>query len=109
MASSGSMFSQSWQGAEQMMTQHQTPPTTITELLTAHNNGDAQALEQLFPLVYAELRRLAGTYLRNERPGHTLQPTALVHEAYLRLVDQSIPWEGRAHFLGITARTMRQI
>jgi RNA polymerase sigma factor (TIGR02999 family) len=91
------------------MTQPQTNATAITELLAAHNNGDAQALGQLFPLVYAELRRLADAYLRNERQGHTLQPTALVHEAYLRLVDQDIAWESRAHFLGIAARTMRQI
>jgi RNA polymerase sigma-70 factor, ECF subfamily len=61
-------------------------------------------------LVYGELRRLAGHYMRLERPGHTLQPTALVHEAYLKLIDQSsVPWEGRAHFFGIAAKLMRRI
>jgi RNA polymerase sigma-70 factor (ECF subfamily) len=82
----------------------------VTRRLRAWANGGESELEALTPLVYAELRRLAESYLRRERPGHTLQPTALVHEAYLRLVDQSLPdWENRSHFYGIAARLMRQI
>lgn len=73
-------------------------------------NGDEQALERLTPLVYKELRQLAGGYLRRERPDHTLQPTALVHEAYLRLVDQRNPsWQNRAQFFGIAAHLMREV
>jgi RNA polymerase sigma factor (TIGR02999 family) len=72
--------------------------------------GSAQALEQLTPLVYDKLRQLAASYLRKERQGHTLEPTALVHEAYLRLVDQNNPdWQNRSHFYGVAARLMRQI
>jgi len=82
----------------------------ITHLLALWANGDERALEDLTPLVYKELRRLAASHLRRERKSHTLQPTALVHEAYLRLVDQSNPrWENRSHFYGVTARLMRQI
>ena len=82
----------------------------VTHLLTQWANGNDRALEDLTPLVYKELRRLAASYLRRERKSHTLQPTALVHEAYLRLVDQSNPqWENRSHFYGIAARLMRQI
>lgn len=82
----------------------------VTRLLAAWAKGDQQALEDLTPLVYRELRQLAASYLRKEPPGHTLQPTALVHEAYLRLVDQKSPdWEGRTHFFGIAAHLMRQI
>ena len=82
----------------------------VTHLLREWANGDQTALEALTPLVYAELRRLAGSYLQRERPGHTLQPTALVHEAYLRLVEQGPSnWENRSHFYGIAARLMRQI
>jgi RNA polymerase sigma factor (TIGR02999 family) len=82
----------------------------VTGLLRRWNEGDSGALETLIPMVYAELRRLAAHYLRIERRDHTLQPTALVHEAYLRLVDQSdVPWQNRAHFFGIAARTMRRI
>jgi RNA polymerase sigma-70 factor, ECF subfamily len=82
----------------------------VTQLLTRWADGDEQALEDLTPLVYRELRRLAASHLRKERKSHTLQPTALVHEAYLRLVDQSNPrWENRSHFYGIAARLMRQI
>ena len=73
-------------------------------------DGDDGALGELLPLVYAELRRLAAGYLRRERPGHTLQPTALVNEAYLRLVDQTqVRWQNRAHFLGVAAQMMRRI
>src|SRR2546423_3083185 len=82
----------------------------VTELLAAWRRGDAAARDALMPAVYAELRRLAEKELRRERPGHTLQPTALVHEAYLRLVDQkAVTWQGRAHFFGIAARLMRQV
>lgn len=81
----------------------------ITRLLKDFGGGNQQALEKLMPLVYGELRRLADGYLRRERRDHTLQPTALVHEAYLKLIDQDITWHNRAHFFGIAARTMRQI
>jgi RNA polymerase sigma-70 factor (ECF subfamily) len=82
----------------------------VTQLLAKWANGNRQALDELTPLVYKELHQLAASYLRKERPGHTLQPTALVHEAYLRLVDQSSPaWQNRSHFFGVAARLMRQI
>jgi RNA polymerase sigma-70 factor, ECF subfamily len=82
----------------------------VTRLLADWANGNQQALDDLTPLVYRELRQLAASYLRKENPGHTLQPTALVHEAYLRLVDQKSPdWEGRSHFFGVAAHLMRQI
>ena len=82
----------------------------VTLLLAEWANGNQQALDDLTPLVYRELRQLAASYLRKERQGHTLQPTALVHEAYVRLVDQSNPtWQGRSHFFGVAARLMRQI
>ena len=82
----------------------------VTELLRAWANGDQRALDQLAPLVYAELRQLAASHLRREREGHTLQPTALVHEAYLRLVDQqNSSWQDRSHFYGVAGRLMRQI
>ena len=85
------------------------PPPDVTQMLIEWNDsGNAPA--RLMPLVYDELRRLARAYLRRERPDHTLQPTALVHEAYLRLVDQSrIKWQNRAHFFGIAAQMMRRI
>jgi RNA polymerase sigma-70 factor, ECF subfamily len=82
----------------------------VTLLLAEWAKGNQKALDELTPLVYKELRQLAAAYLRRERLGHTLQPTALVHEAYLRLVDQSCPdWENRSHFYGVAARLMRQI
>ena len=82
----------------------------VTALLHDWTGGDRRALERLMPLVYDELRRLAASYLRSERRDHTLQPTALVHEAYLRLVDQrSTDWRNRAHFFGIAAQMMRRI
>jgi RNA polymerase sigma-70 factor (ECF subfamily) len=85
-------------------------PVGITQLLIRWNNGDQLALEKLMPLVYGELRRLASNYLRRERQGHTLQPTALVNEAYIRLVDQrSANWQNRAQFYGIAAQLMRRI
>lgn len=82
----------------------------VTDLLAQWANGDEQALTQLTPIVYKELRKLAAAYLRKEQQGHTLQPTALVHEAYLRLVDQKRPgFQNRSHFYGVAARLMRQI
>ncbi len=82
----------------------------ITQLLGEVREGKPGSTDELIPLLYDELRRLAACYLRRERAGHTLQPTALVNEAYLRLVEQSDPpWNGRAHFLGIAARAMRQV
>jgi RNA polymerase sigma-70 factor, ECF subfamily len=85
-------------------------PEGVTQLLIDWSKGDQAALERLMPLVYNELRRLAGNYLRRERQGHTLQPTALVNEAYLRLVDQkNAKWQNRAQFFGISAQLMRRI
>ena len=82
----------------------------VTRLLAELAKGRLQALDDLTPLVYKELRRLAASYLRRERKSHTLQPTALVHEAYLRLVAQKNPdWQNRSHFFGVAARLMRQI
>lgn len=82
----------------------------VTQLLAAWSEGDQQALDELMPLVYGELRRLAQNHLRRERPGHTLQRTVLVHEAFLRLVNQKeVRWQGRAHFLGLASRLMRRI
>lgn len=82
----------------------------VTQLLVNWRAGDADAPAQLMPLVYEELRRRARDYLRAERSDHTLQPTALVHEAYLRMVDEkSVNWEGRAQFYGIASRVMRRI
>lgn len=86
------------------------PPEGITQLLVDWEKGDQAAMEKLMPLVYSELRRLATNYLRRERAGHTLQPTALVNEAYLKLVDQrNARWQNRAHFFGIAAQLMRRI
>lgn len=85
-------------------------PKEITQLLLAWGNGEREALDKLIPLVHKELRHLAARQMRKERPGQTLQTTALVNEAYCRLVDQSnIRWQNRAHFFGIAARLMRQI
>ena len=82
----------------------------ITELLVGYGRGDKEALDQLMPIVYDELRRQAARYLRRERAGHTLQTTALIHEAYVRLVDQrNVQWQNRAHFFGIAAQLMRRI
>jgi len=82
----------------------------VTRLLVEWSDGRADALDALMPLVYDELRRLARSYLGRERAGHTLQPTALVNEAYLRLVDQrSVRWQNRAHFFGIAAQLMRRL
>jgi len=82
----------------------------VTELLLAWGEGDHAALEQLIPLVQAELRRIARRYMAGERRGHTLQPTALVNEVYLRLVDlERVRWQNRAHFLAVAARLMRRV
>lgn len=86
------------------------PPEGITELLIDWGQGDQLALEKLMPLVYAELRQLANNYLRREPAGHTFQPTALVNEAYLKLVGQrKVNWQNRAHFFAISAKLMRRI
>lgn len=92
-----------------MATRELGPDKAVTALLRDWRNGDRQALEQLTPLVYDELRRIAAGYLRGERSGHTLQSTALVHEAYVRLVDADVDWQDRAHFFALAARTMRRI
>src|SRR3989449_5951092 len=85
-------------------------PQEVTQLLVAWGDGDRAALDKLMPLVYEELRRLAHQYMSGEAPGHTLQTTALVNEAYLRLADQTDPrWQNRAHFVAVAARAMRQI
>ena len=85
-------------------------PQEVTQLLFAWSDGDRTALDQLMPLVYAELRRLAHHYMNGEGRGHTLQTSALVNEAYLRLADQANPhWQNRAHFFAISAQLMRQI
>ena len=89
---------------------NKSPPNEITERLIAWGAGDRAALDQLLPVVYQELRRMAGSYLRQENPGHTLQPTALVHEAWLRLIDQArVDWRNRAQFFGVAAQMMRRI
>src|SRR5947207_14885095 len=86
------------------------PTENVTQLLMKWSEGDEIALERLMPLVYSELRRLASNYLRRERQNHTLQPTALVNEAYLKLVDQRKPrWQNRAQFYGVAAQLMRRI
>jgi RNA polymerase sigma-70 factor (ECF subfamily) len=85
-------------------------PHRVTQLLTEWSHGDDAALAELTPLVYQELRRLAHYYMEGQRPDHTLQTTALVNEAYLRLADQTNPrWQNRAHFFAVAARAMRQI
>ena len=86
------------------------PAGDVTTLLREWSAGDGEALGRLLPLVYDELRRRAGAVLRSERGGHTLQPTALVHEAYLKLLGgASVDWKDRAHFFGVAARAMRQV
>src|SRR3989440_10195982 len=85
-------------------------PPNVTQLLQAWSGGDESALEKLIPLVYDKLHRLAKRYMGRERPGHTLQTTALVNEAYLRLIDASqVQWQNRAHFFAISAQVMRRI
>ncbi len=92
------------------MTEVNSGPSTETRLLLAWTAGDRQALDQMLPLVYDELHRLAAGYLARERPDHTLQPTALVHEAFLRLINQrEVDWRNRAQFFGVAAGLMRRI
>jgi RNA polymerase sigma factor (TIGR02999 family) len=81
----------------------------VTQLLKAMRTGDSKAAENLLPLVYAELHRLAKSYMRRERPDHTLQATALINEAYIRLVGEDIDWNSRAHFIGVAANVMRRV
>ncbi len=87
----------------------QSAPQDVTKLLADWSKGDRAALEALMPLVYGELRRVAARYLKQEKQGHTLSATALVHEAYLRLVNQKVPWQNRAHFFSVAAQMMRRI
>jgi RNA polymerase sigma factor (TIGR02999 family) len=85
-------------------------PHEVTQLLLQLTDGESAVLDDLLPLIYGELRHLAASYLRRERVSHTLQPTALVHEAYLRLIDQTqVRWQNRAHFFGVAAQMMRRI
>lgn len=87
-----------------------TDKQTVTKLLIEWGDGKKESLDEMLPFVYAELKRLAENYLRKERPDHTLQPTALVHEAYMRLVDQrNVNWTNRAQFIGLAAQMMRRI
>ncbi|HWW97385.1 MAG TPA: sigma-70 family RNA polymerase sigma factor [Edaphobacter sp.] len=81
----------------------------ITQLLVAWSHGEETALEMLTPIIYGELRRLAQSYMRQERADHTLQSTAVVHEAFIRLIDQNVEWKSRAHFFAIAAKMMRRI
>lgn len=84
--------------------------TDVTQMLLRHHRGDEKALAELFPVVYDELRKIAAGYMRRESAGHTLQATALVNEAYFRLVDQkAVEWQNRAHFYGVAAQIMRRI
>lgn len=83
--------------------------TGVTEILLEWRSGNEEALKQLMPMVYDELRRLANRYMRSERSEHTLQPTALVNEAYLRLIDMKVSWQDRAHFFAVAARLMRRL
>src|SRR6187549_1201960 len=92
------------------MDSHATSPQRVTQLLANWSQGDDAALAELTPLVYEELRRIAHRHMGGQRPDHTLQTTALVNEAYLRLADQTNPnWQNRAHFFAVAARAMRQI
>lgn len=93
-----------------VLSNHDVPSQEITAMLRAWGDGDRAVLDQMLPFVYDELRRQAHRYLRRERPNHTLQTTALINEAYLKLVDQrAVRWQNRAHFFGIAAQAMRRI
>ena len=95
---------------KRVQTLSQPATDNVTKLLIDLSNGDRDAVDLLLPVIYDELRKLAANYLRRERPDHTLQPTALVHEAYLRLVDQTrVNWQNRAHFFGVAAQIMRRL
>jgi RNA polymerase sigma factor (TIGR02999 family) len=92
------------------MLAEETPASSVTELLAKAGSGDTSALANVFPLIYEELHRLAQQQLRREPDGHTLSPTALVHEAYMRLIDYSrMEWTGRAHFMAVASTAMRRI
>jgi RNA polymerase sigma factor (TIGR02999 family) len=92
------------------VTDDESARSDITQLLIAWSDGRREALDELMPIVYADLRRVAAGYMRREEAGHALQPTALVHEAFVRLVDQSrVKWRNRAHFFGVAAGMMRRI
>lgn len=84
-------------------------PNEVTRLLQDWRQGDSRSLDRMLPLVYAELRRIAGHHLRRENPGHTLQPTALVNEAFASLVDADVTWSDRVHFYAVSARIMRRL
>jgi RNA polymerase sigma-70 factor, ECF subfamily len=88
-----------------------TAPQEVSQLLRAWSEGDRTAFDQLMPIVYQELRHMAGRYMDRQQAGHTLQTTALIHEVYLRLIDcrQEVPWQNRAHFFGVAATAMRHI
>jgi RNA polymerase sigma-70 factor, ECF subfamily len=86
-----------------------TDPGQITELLKAMNRGDSKAADSLLPLVYRELHRLAKSYMRHERPDHTLQATALINEAYMRLIKDEADWNNREHFIGMAVHVMRRV
>lgn len=97
-------------GAPGALPVEESSSTPVTQLLGRWRSGDREALDSLIPLVYDELRGIAQYYLRNERPEHTLQSTALVHEAYVRMIKQDLPqWQNRAHFFAVAAQIMRQI
>ena len=107
-AENGGLFTH-WQGSYPLIEMNR-PSAEVTQLLQQWSNGQEQALDRLLPQIHAELRKLAASYLRKERPSHTLQPTALVNEAFLKLVDQrAVKWQNRAHFFGIAAQAMRRI
>lgn len=104
----GSQLEPPYKGVVPRLTDQQAD--NVTQLLIELSNGDREAVDHLLPVIYDELRKLAANYLRRERPDHTLQPTALVHEAYLRLVDQTrVNWQNRAHFFGVAAQIMRRL
>jgi RNA polymerase sigma factor (TIGR02999 family) len=97
-------------GSKDLPASSASPPGEVTRLLLAWRQGDDRALESLIPIVYGELHRMAERHLRYERPGHTLQPTAIVHEAYLRLLArQGEDWQNRTHFFAVAAQSMRRI
>ena len=96
-------------GPVQLLYDMTSPLGEVTQLLQAISGGDASAADRLLPLVYAELHRLAAAYMRRERRDHTLQPTALINEAYLRLAKEGLDWQGRDHFIGIAASVMRHV
>ena len=98
------------QQGDELSSAREKQPGTTTQLLIDLTNGNRAVVDTLLPLIYNELRSLASNYLRRERSEHTLQPTALVHEAYMRLVDQTqVNWQNRAHFFGVAAQMMRRI